>query len=153
MISTPEKYKRSVGITFTEESMTEQCHADEVKIQNIMKKYRDTGVIEHVNQYQGMYSDMINAPDFAEAQMQIAEAKSMFETVPAHIRSDFDNDPQKFIAFMQEPENVEAIQEYGLDASHLANTPNKTKTRGNPEGTPKQAVQADSEAEASDSAD
>ena len=62
---------------------------------------------------------MAQAPEFQEAQNIIAEAKSMFETVPSRIRSDFKNDPELFIAFMQNPKNREAIEDYGLDASHL----------------------------------
>ncbi|AXL14595.1 internal scaffolding protein [Microviridae sp.] len=115
---------RRVAKSFKDtESMTEQCHKDEVSIQNIMRKHRQTGVIQHVAQYQGQYMDMVNAPDFHEYQNILAEARSMFETVPSHIRKDFDNDPQKFLEFMQNAENIEAIEEYGLDASHLVEAP------------------------------
>lgn len=100
-------------------SMTEQCHKDEVCIQNIMRKARKTGVLNHVAKYQGEYSDMSNAVEFHEAQNILAAASSMFETVPAHIRKDFHNDPSEYITFMQNPENRERIEKYGLDASHL----------------------------------
>lgn len=124
--------RRRVKVEFTEPGMTEQAHADEVKIQNIMKRYRQTGVIDHVNKYQGDYLNFADAPSYHEAMNIIAEAKSMFETVPAHIRADFDNDPQKYIDFMQDNANIDAIEEYGLDASHL--------TRPDPAETPVQPV-------------
>ncbi|AXL14600.1 internal scaffolding protein [Microviridae sp.] len=100
-------------------SMTEQAHKEDVCIQNILRKSRKTGIITHVNQYKGEYLNMIDAPNFQEYQNILAEASSMFESVPSHIRQDFDNDPAKYLAFMQNPENFDEIEKYGLDASHL----------------------------------
>ncbi|AXL14625.1 internal scaffolding protein [Microviridae sp.] len=136
--------------------MTEQAHADEVKIQNILRKYRDRGVVQHVAVHKGTYMDMIDAPDYQEAQNQIAAAKSLFETVPSHIRKDFENNPSKFIEFMQNPNNREAIEAYGLDSSHLPSnepkstpTPNPKKAKKSPQSVPepsqddKQPAEAD----------
>jgi len=99
--------------------MAEQSHKDSCDIHQIMKKYKKAGVLTHVNQFQGTYGDFSGAPEYKEAQDIIANAASMFETVPAHIRTDMDNDAQTFINFMQNPENRAQIEEYGLDASHL----------------------------------
>lgn len=118
------KLHRSVGITFDpEENMTEEQHKSDVEIHAIMRKYKETGVVNHVNKYQGSYMDMISAPDFTEAQRQIAEAKSMFESVPSHIRDDFGNDPARFLDFMQNPANRDQIAEYGFDTQHLGEHP------------------------------
>jgi len=106
-------------LAYEGESMTEQAHRDEVKIQNIIAKHQKTGLLNHVSKYEGTYSDMASATDFTEAQNIIAEAKSMFETVPSEIRAIFDNQPEKFLDFMQNQENIESIEEMGLDASHL----------------------------------
>ena len=108
-------YKTPVG----EESMTEQAHKDEVNIQRIMKRYEKTGLIEHVNQHQGTYVDYTNAPDYHTAMTLIANANSVFESVPARIRAEFGNDPAQFLEFMQNPDNFEKIEEYGFDTSHL----------------------------------
>lgn len=111
---------RAASVSFKDsESMTEQHHKEEVNIHNIVRRHRETGLVSHLAKYQGQYMDMTDAPDFYAAQSIIAEANSMFETVPATIRSDFDNDAGKFLAFMQNPENRERIEEYGLDSSHL----------------------------------
>lgn len=106
-------------IQINDPSMTEQCHKDEVKIQNIIHKHKTKGILTHVNEYKGTYGDFANAADFHQAQNVIAEAMSMFETVPATIRAVFDNDPARFLDFMQNQENIESIEEMGLDASHL----------------------------------
>ncbi len=117
---TPEKFRRKVGISFIgHPSKTEQAHGDTVSIHSIMKRYRKTGVLDHVSKYEGTYMDMAEAPQFQEAQNIIADAKSMFETVPSHIRKDFGNDPMNFVEFMQNPDNRSEIEEYGLSSSHL----------------------------------
>lgn len=122
---TQQRYRnRKTAISFKDSpSMTEQCHKDECKIQNIMRKYKKTGVLNHVSQYQGTYMDMATAPDYTEAQNIIAEAKSMFETVPSHIRTQFNNDASQYLDFMQNPENRKEIEALGLDASHLPKAP------------------------------
>lgn len=104
-------------------SLTEQSHAAQVKIKNIMKRAQKTGVIDHVNRYEGTYMEMPDELTFHEAQNMIAHAKTMFESVPAAIRADFDNNPAHYIEFMQNPSNREKIEAYGLDASHLPEPP------------------------------
>lgn len=120
MFLAPKQYRRKVSITFDpKEDMCEQAHKEACDIHNIMRKYEKTGIIEHVNKYEGTYMDMADAPDYHAAQMILADAKSMFETVPSSIRADFDNDPAKFVTFMQNPENRAEIEAYGLSADHL----------------------------------
>lgn len=132
-ISTPQRYRRRVSVRFDEpmemrspnqpvpafQSLTEQCHKDECDIHVIMKKFKEQGVITHVNAHKGTYGDYANAPSYHEAQNIIAEAASLFESVPAHIRAAMDNDPQQFVDFMQNPRNRDEMKELGLDTSHL----------------------------------
>lgn len=118
----PNCYKenrRDTRVFFPNPTLTEQHHIEYTAIKNIMARYEHSGVIDHVNKHQGTYGDYINAPDFQEAQIAIAQAKEMFLSVPAQIRADFQNDPGAFIDFMQNPENREKIQAYGLTTSHL----------------------------------
>lgn len=117
---TNPKVRRRVQLDFSDSpSLTEQAHKDEVSIHHIMKRYKKTGVIQHVNQYEGTYGDFTDAPGYTEAQNIIASANSMFETVPSHIRTEFGNDPGQFLKFMQNPDNRDEIEAYGLSTSHL----------------------------------
>lgn len=100
-------------------SLTQQSAKDECDIHTIMRKAKKTGIVSHVNKYQGKYMDCASRQDFLQAQVILANAKSLWETVPSHIRSDFHNDYGEFIEFMQDPENRDQIREYGLDTSHL----------------------------------
>lgn len=97
-----------------EPSITEQHHKDDCDIQVILRRYAQTGVIEHNNKLQGEYADYPSDMDFHEAQNTIALGKTMFESVPAQIRADFNNDPAQFLAFVQDESNIEKMAEYGL---------------------------------------
>jgi phage internal scaffolding protein len=102
-----------------DEGLTEQCHRQSCDMHHIMKKHQETGLINHVNQYKGRYDEMPNDLQFHDAMNVIATANSMFESVPSHIRAEFDNSPALFIKFMQDPQNKDQIEKMGLDASHL----------------------------------
>lgn len=111
--------RRRVKTEFEGESLTEQSHKESCDIHNIMRKYEKTGIVNHLAQFKGQYMDMSNSVEFHQAQLIVAEANSMWETVPSKIRAVFDNNPGKFVDFMQSENNREAILEMGLDASHL----------------------------------
>lgn len=101
------------------EGMTEQQYKDECDIHIILRKFEKTGMLTHVAAHAGTYGDYVNAVDFQEAQNVLAEARSMFETVPAKIREMFHNDPAEFLDFMQNDDNREQMEELGFDTSHL----------------------------------
>nr|UXQ88008.1 MAG: internal scaffolding protein [Microvirus sp.] len=123
------QFRRTSRVDFSDDiGRTEQAHKTDVDIHHIMKQYKKTGVLTHVNQHQGTYGDYAEAPDYSQAQNIIADAKSLFESVPSHIRSDMNNDPQQFVNFMQNPKNREEIEAYGLDASHLPSQDATPKT-------------------------
>lgn len=107
----------------SDEQLTEQSHADSCDIHNIMRKYEKTGLINHLNLHSGTYGDYTGAPDFHSAMNLISNASSMFESVPSKIRAQFDNDPGKFLAFMQDEKNRDAIIKMGFDDKHLPPLP------------------------------
>lgn len=114
----PEE-RRDTARKFKGETLTEQSHKDETDIRRIMRKARETGIVNHTSKYQGEYMDMATSLDFQEAQNLIASTNSMWETVPSDIRAQFDNEPGKFVEFMQDNANYQAIADMGLDTSHL----------------------------------
>ena len=114
--------------------MTEQNHLEEVEIHRVFRKYKAQGVNlfnTHVIHQGGI--DFTDYPDFQEAQNMITRASEIFGAVPAEIRDDFQNDPGRFIAFMSNPENIEAIAEYGFDYSYLGDLPETPAPRVEPD--------------------
>lgn len=93
---------------------TKQAHKDECDINNILTRYRKSGLIDHVNRYQGRYGDVSTAEDFQTSVNRVMEANAMFMSLPAEIRRRFDNDPAAFLDFMLDPEKIEQQRELGL---------------------------------------
>ncbi len=95
-------------------SLTQQSSRDECDINVIMKRFQQTGLLDHVKEQQGQYADVADVGDFQTAQNMVAQATTVFESLPSGIRADFDNDPAKFFDFAADPENLDAMQEMGL---------------------------------------
>jgi len=95
-------------------SQAKQEFKQECDINNILNRYRATGIIEHVNRYQGEYADLGEPCDFQTAQNIIIEAKAAFESLPAAIRKRFDNNPHEFLEFVHDPKNRPEMAEMGL---------------------------------------
>lgn len=91
--------------SFSTPSLTKQSHRDECDINRIMAKYEKTGVIDHVNTYQGNYGDATGVTSYHQAMNQIRAADDAFMSLPSQIRAKFQNDPGTFLEFMDDPEN------------------------------------------------
>lgn len=102
-----------VNITFSGKGRTKQSFKAECDINNILARFKRTGVIEFTSKYQAQYGD-VTALDFTEAMHTIATAKSMFHDMPSHLRARFKNDPAEFLAFVDNPANKEEARALGL---------------------------------------
>lgn len=97
-----------------EKTITQQAHKAAVDKNNIMAKYRKTGLLDHVNTMQGRYMDATSATDFQDAMTKVAYAQQSFDQLPSEIRKTFDNDAALFLDFVQTPDNAQALVEMGL---------------------------------------
>lgn len=95
-------------------SRTKQSFKKECDINFILAKYRKTGLIDHLNTYQGNYSDLSNPVDYQTAMNIIINADMAFSTLPSEIRSKFNNDPHAFLTFVSDPKNEDSMIELGL---------------------------------------
>lgn len=97
-----------------EESRTKQEFAQECDINVIMKRYQRDGLLLHVNRFQGKYDDVTGAVSYHEAQNIMLAAQDAFMSLPSSVRTQFDNDPGKFLEFASDPGNKERMREMGL---------------------------------------
>lgn len=128
--------RNRVSLTCPEPTRTEQHHKDNVEINNILRRYEQTGILEHQNQYEGSYADL-SPLDFQEYQNKIASAWSMFEALPATVRARFSNDPAQFLAFVQDPANTDEALRLGLGTrrtAEITEAPRKVTATPEPEG-------------------
>ena len=96
-------------------SRTQVSFKEECDINNIMKRFERTGMLDHLNQYQGRYGDFLEVPQsYHDAVNQVIAANEMFMTIPAKVRAMFNNDPGEFLAFVENPENADRLVELGL---------------------------------------
>jgi phage internal scaffolding protein len=106
--------KLKVELDCGSESMTQQSFKQECDINYILRKARKTGLIEHVNTYQGDYSDVSNVPTYQEAMQVLHDADHAFSTLPSDIRKRFSNNPQEFLDFVHDPVNLDEMKDMGL---------------------------------------
>lgn len=92
---------------------TEQGHKKDCDVNEIIKKYDKTGLITHVSNFEAKFGDMTGL-DFKQMQDKVANAKSMFNSLPAEIRDYFRNSPTDLLTFMEDPNNREKGIELGL---------------------------------------
>lgn len=78
-----------------------------------MQKFTKTGVIAHINNHQPNYGD-ITPTDFHESMNIIAKANSMFSELPALARRKFNNSPELFLEYVQNPKNHDELHKMGL---------------------------------------
>lgn len=107
------EHKR-VPKTFKGVSRAKQEFKKECDINSIMAKYRNSGVVSHLNRYEGRYGDFSSATDYQTSLNQVMAAQAAFDSLPSAIRRRFGNDPASFLAFVQDPGNEAELVEMGL---------------------------------------
>ena len=99
-----------------EPSLTVQDQAEACDINSMLERYEKTGVITTM-QTLPFDGDFTRIPDFQTALNAVMSAQAMFDSLPAKVRREFDNDPAKFLDFMDDPANADRIIELGLATS------------------------------------
>jgi len=95
-------------------SRTQQNFKDQCNINNIMKKYHVTGMVNHLNNKKGTYADLTQVKDFQGCLQTVIDAQASFMTIPSEIRKKFGNDPQALIEFLKDPKNKDEAIQLGL---------------------------------------
>lgn len=116
-------------------SLTKQSFKDECNINKIMDRFQRSGAIDHYTTRSHEYGDT-SAPDYLEANLIIANANTMFEELPSSIRAKFENDPAKFLEFVQDDKNAQEMVSLGLrEGPSTVQTAESDTTRSDPVST------------------
>lgn len=105
--------ERSHAITEWEPSLTKQSFADECNIPNMVAKYMKNGQMPRLNPKTPLFLDVSGIGDYQASLDTVRSAEAMFMALPAKIRGQFDNDPQKLLDFM-ETATPDQLREKGL---------------------------------------
>lgn len=111
---------RRVSISNFGVGRTKQSFKAECDINAIMKRYEKSGVIAHVNRYQGKYGDFGNGLDYHEAMSRVVSAQQMFNSLNSTIRTRFSNSPELFLSFVSDSKNIPEMRELGLLPKEVA---------------------------------
>lgn len=106
--------RRRVGYFSTKPSMVKPEFKQVCDINNIIAKYRQTGLLEHVSRYQGSYSDVVIEGDLHTAMISVVQAEEAFLSLPSNIRKKFHNDPSEFLDFVNNSDNFDEMVKLGL---------------------------------------
>lgn len=106
----------NTGELVTPATRTKQSFIAECDINNILKQFKATGMVRHMSAKaaQGAYMDLPEAQDFQEALNTVLEGQKAFATLPALVRERFNNDPEEFLKFMNDPKNQDEAIKLGL---------------------------------------
>jgi len=109
-------YDPALRVSFATDgpSRTKQADAASCDINNILARYRKTGVVEHINRYGGDYGDFTSAQDYHTSLNQVLAAREVFDSLPSQLRRRFGNDPASFLDFVGNPANRQEMMELGL---------------------------------------
>lgn len=115
--NTPLKHSERVRVQTlnSEPTKTQQQFKDEADINHIMRKYgADPVAFNALTRKGGVYADFSEIKDYHGMLQEVADAQDAFASLPADLRSRFENDPGKLISFLQNPKNYDEGVELGL---------------------------------------
>jgi len=137
-----------VAITFPKQGRTKQSFKPECDINSILAKYNKTGQLPGLIKENPQYGDFSDARTYQESLNLVLLAQEQFEALPALVRKRFNNEPESFLAFAEDPTNGEELVKMGLatirepassgEPSGASNkTPSPAVPDPAPEATPK----------------
>lgn len=98
-----------------EPSLTVQSEAEKCDINYIVARAIAGEFVDHMASRPGEFGvDVSMVQDYKSALDFVQEADRQFMELPAGIRNRFDNDPGKFLQFLDDPKNVEEGRKLGI---------------------------------------
>lgn len=101
------------GLLCEDESLAIQSAEEESNINTIVRKFGLTGELPG-DVAMPQSGDFTNIPDFHSAMNLIRKTQEEFLKVPAEVRARFGNDPQAFMAFVEDDANRVEAKRMGL---------------------------------------
>lgn len=92
------------------DGLTKQSFKDETDVNRILAKYQVSGVISHMAKFEAQYGDFADF-DFQDTQNMLNRGLDMFAALPSEVRREFEQDPDKFFDFVNDPKNNERVNE------------------------------------------
>lgn len=111
-------------VSNTKPSMTKQSFKEQTDINQILKRYKTTGTVDHIDRRVPRFGDFTGEFDFAASLNMVREAQDAFMALPAEVRRRFGNDPGQLLDFIRDAANADEARDLGLLADNPED-PNK----------------------------
>lgn len=116
MVSIRSAYSPRVrsALACPDKVITKQSEAAACDINNIVARWKKSGGALDLSQRVGHFLDVADIPDFQGCHNFVLAARDLFLSLPAELRSRFDNDPGSFLNFASNPANMAEMVKLGL---------------------------------------
>ncbi len=84
---------------------TKQSFKDETDVNKILHRAQQTGTMSHITKHEGRYADFSDF-DFVENQTMLTRGREIFDELPSELRTEFEQSPAKFFAYVNDPANA-----------------------------------------------
>lgn len=101
------------ALVCTDETKAQQQFKEECDINTIVRNFGLTGEMPQ-NPRVPLSADFIDTMDYQSSLNRLLEAEAGFMAFPAELRARFQNDPGKFIAFVEDKANEAEARKWGL---------------------------------------
>lgn len=101
---------------------TKQAMRDECDINNIVALAARTGFLPNHGETP-VFGDFTQVADYRDALQTVINAQEAFQGLPATVRDQFANDPERFLEFATNPANAQAMVDMGLATLRPQETP------------------------------
>lgn len=105
------------GVVFEEPSLTDQSQYKDTDINNIVRRYQTTGLLDSPGSVPFdtlQYGDATLLPDYQTALDLVNNVQAEFGSLPSEIREKFGHDPMQLLDALQDPTKKEMLQDIGL---------------------------------------
>lgn len=93
---------------FSKDGKTKQAFKDETDIDLILARFQVSGAVSHMAKFEPQYGDFADF-DFLDAQLNLNKGLDIFDSLPSEIRREFNQSPQRFFDFVNDPVNKEKL--------------------------------------------
>lgn len=95
---------------------TLQSEANDCDINQIVERAEKTGILasKHMTRTAPQYGDFYDAADYKTAIDVVLDAQAQFNSLPASLRAEFNNDPAEFLAGLDDPKTLQKLVDLGL---------------------------------------
>jgi len=110
------------GLECKDPSLAQQNQKEDADINVIVKRMR-IGIPPPMTERLPLQGEFEAVNNFHDAMNLVVQAQTAFNQVPAAIRARFDNDPGKFLDFVEDPANAKELVHLGLAVARPQEAP------------------------------